>query len=132
MRIGALRYGGDGQTLGKLGGKVLHAVDREIDAPVEQGFFNFFGEQAFAADFVERDVENLVAGGFDDLDAAFGAARFQTFPDIVRLPERKLRASGPDDQHKSQCNQRIIRRVVAWVNAASVAFRWSIFVAFYN
>ena len=85
--IGALRYGGNGETAGEFGGKVFHAVDREIDAPVEQRFFDFFGEDPLAADFVERDVQNLVAGGLDNLDPAFGAARFQTFPDVVRLPE---------------------------------------------
>ena len=77
--IGALRNGGDGEAFGKLGRKVLHAVNREIDAAVEQSFFDLLGEEALAADLVERHVLNLVAGGFDDFDPAFHA---RALPDV--------------------------------------------------
>ena len=95
IRIGAARDSRDGEAGRQVGWQVLHAVHGEVDAAVEQRFFDFLGEETFAADSVERGVENFVAGGFDDLDPALGPARFQTFPDIVRLPERKLRAPGP-------------------------------------
>ena len=46
----------------------------EIDALVEQRFFDLLGEHPLGADFGERDVENLVAGGLDDLKFDFVAA----------------------------------------------------------
>ncbi len=98
--LGALGDGGDGEPARELGGQVLHAVDGEIDAAVEQGFFDFFGEETFAADFVEGSVLNFVAGSLDDFDAALGAAGFEALSDVVCLPERELRTPGPDHQHK--------------------------------
>ena len=56
-RIGALRNGGDGQAFRQFGGQIFHAVNGEIDAPVEQRFFDFLREQTLAADFVQRDIE---------------------------------------------------------------------------
>ena len=49
LRIGALRDRRDGQAFRQFGRKILHAVNREIDAAIEQRLFNFFGEDAFAA-----------------------------------------------------------------------------------
>ena len=38
-----------------------------------------------------------------------GPARFQTFPDVVRLPERKLRTPGPDHQHEPSVTRGLSR-----------------------
>ena len=61
----AARY----QAGGQLRGQVLQAVHRQVDAALEQRFFNFLGEQALGADLRQRHVGDLVAGGFDDFDA---------------------------------------------------------------
>ena len=64
----ALRRGGDGQAFGKLGGQVFQAMNGQIDGAIEQRLFDLFGEEAFGADAVERNVRDAVAGGLDDLD----------------------------------------------------------------
>ena len=66
---GVLAFGdrGDGQTLGLFGGDVLHRVDGDIDAAVQQGLLDLLGEQGLAADFQQAAVLDAVAGG-DDLD----------------------------------------------------------------
>lgn len=48
-------------------GDIFEAVDDEIDFFVEQGLFELADEEAFAAEFVEGAVGDLVAGGFEDL-----------------------------------------------------------------
>jgi len=62
-------------------------VDREVDSSVEESFFDFFREDTFAADFVERYVEDFVACGFDDLNSALGPTCLEALSDVVRLPE---------------------------------------------
>ncbi|MNY10841.1 hypothetical protein D3C86_1438400 [compost metagenome] len=63
----AFGHGGDGQAGGLFGGDVLHRVDGDVDAAVEQGLLDLLGEQGLAADFQQAAVLNAVAGG-DDLD----------------------------------------------------------------
>jgi cyclase len=98
-RIGPLRKRGDGEAFGKFGGQVLQAMHREVNALVEQSFFDLACEEAFTRNIVKRRVQNAIAGGLDDFDAALRTARLQTLPDVIRLPERKLRTPGPDHQH---------------------------------
>ena len=69
-RIFALGNGRQHQARGQFGGQIFQAVDRQVGAAVEQRFFDFLGEKAFAADLGEGDVGDLVAGGLDDFDAA--------------------------------------------------------------
>jgi len=63
----ALWHGGDGQTGRLFGGDVLHRVDGDVDAAVQQGFLDLLGEQGLAADFQQAAILDAVAGG-DDLD----------------------------------------------------------------
>ena len=72
-RVLALRGGRYLQAGGQFHRHVLQAVDCDIDMSIEQGFLDFFGEQALGSDFCERDVRDLVTGGLDDLDARFAA-----------------------------------------------------------
>src|SRR6185312_1059304 len=58
VRFSPLRDGSEREAFGQLSRQVLHAVDREIDAAIENGLFNFLGEKPFAADLVERGVLN--------------------------------------------------------------------------
>ena len=58
---------------------VLEGVDGEVDFAVEQGLFEFLGEESFAAEFVEGFFGDLVAGGFEDdqLDGEGGVGLFE-------------------------------------------------------
>src|SRR6185437_6998113 len=69
------------------------------DAAVEQRFFDFACEQAFSANLVQRGIGYSVARCFDHFDTGFETAGVEPVPDVVRLPHRKLRAPGPNDQH---------------------------------
>ena len=73
-------------------------MHRKIDAAFGQRFFNLFGEHALGADLGERDVGDLVAGGLDDLDLDFVSALAQQVGNVVRLPERELRAARTNPQ----------------------------------
>ena len=84
----------------KFRGQVFQTVDREIDAVFGQRFFNFLGEHALGADLGEGNIGNFVAGGLDDFDFDFVAARFEQTLDVIRLPERELRSAGADAQQR--------------------------------
>ena len=46
----------------------LHGVDSNVDAAIKESIVNLLGEQALASDVGQRLVQDLVAGGLDDLD----------------------------------------------------------------
>ncbi len=88
------------KPVGQFGGHVLETVHGHIDATVEQRLLDFLGEQSLAADFGQRDVGDLVAGGLDDFDAAVFAERLRAATSTQsRLPQRQLRSAGSDDDH---------------------------------
>ena len=64
-RIFALRDCGEIDAVRKLEGDVFQTMNGEVNAPIEECFVEFFGEEAFAADLGQRDVENFVARSFD-------------------------------------------------------------------
>ena len=68
-------------------GDILEAVDSEIDFVSEEGLFEFLGEEAFAAGFVERAVGDAVAGGFDgdEFDLQIGMKPHQLGGDEIAL-----------------------------------------------
>ncbi len=73
----------------------------EIDAAGGEGFFYLFGENSFAksalgAHLGQGDIGNLVAGGMNNFNFDFVAARAQQCGDVVGLPEGQLRAAGAD------------------------------------
>jgi hypothetical protein len=96
-RVFARRHGGEDEAVGELGGEILERVDGEIGAAVEQGFLDFLGEEALGADFGERDIGDLVAGGLDDFDAASQTSSRQLGLHPVGLPEGELGTAGCDD-----------------------------------
>ena len=61
-------------------------MNGNVDAFVEQSSFNFLGEKPFALHFVERQVLDLIALGFDDLDFGFNARCFESVLNMMRLP----------------------------------------------
>src|SRR5690606_14708286 len=104
----ALRHGGDGQTGGLFGGDVLHRVDGDVDAAVQQGFLDLLGEQGLAADFQQAAVLDAVAGG-DDLDQRnkgfdLGVGHAQGAADgalhHAGLGQGQARTSGADAQER--------------------------------
>jgi hypothetical protein len=56
----------DAKSFGNIGGHVFHAVHCQVDASIQQGFFNLFDEQAFAANFGQGNIQDFVSTGFDD------------------------------------------------------------------
>src|SRR5204863_313788 len=82
----------------ELGGDVLHAVDREVGGALEERLLDLLDEQALAADLRERDVEDLVARGGDDVevDGEVGRDGEEARLDVLGLPECEGGASGGD------------------------------------
>ena len=72
----------------------------EIDAASGERFLDFLGEHALGADHGESHVGDLVAGGVDDFDFNFVAARAQERGNVVGLPKGKLRAAGADAEFR--------------------------------
>ena len=104
-RVLAFGDGRDFESGRKFGRQVLQRMHGEIDAAGGESFFDLFGENSFAksalgADHGQGDVGDFVAGGVDDLDFDFMAARAQQRGDVVRLPEGELRAAGADAEFR--------------------------------
>ncbi len=70
---------------------MIHAISR-------QRFLNFLGEHALGADLGQRDIGNLVAGGFDDFNFDLVSTLLEQRLDVVGLPESQLRSAGTDAQ----------------------------------
>jgi hypothetical protein len=64
-RVFALRDCRKINALRKLEGNVFQTMNGEVNAPIEKCFVDFFGEEAFAANLGQWDVENFVARRFD-------------------------------------------------------------------
>ena len=77
-------------------------MDRDIDRAIQQRLFDLAREQALAADFLQRLVEDLVPRHLDhhDLEGILGQGkgRHQAAARLVRLPEGQRRAAGADLQ----------------------------------
>jgi hypothetical protein len=89
-RVLSFRDRGDFESRGKFGGQVFQRMHGEIDAAGGKRLFDFFGEHALGADHGEGNVGDLVAGGVDDFDFHFMAARAQKRGDVVGLPEGQV------------------------------------------
>ena len=89
---------GDVQPGGGFGRHIFEGVDGDIDAAVEQGFFQFFGEVAAAFEFTERTVGDAVALGMDDLKVDMETeCGFELRNDVSGLGAGKFAAAGADD-----------------------------------
>ena len=98
--IDARGCGGEDEAFGQCGGKVLEAVNGEIDASCGKRLLNFQREHAFGADLGEGDLLQTVAGGTDNFqfDGVTGGA--QQGCDVMRLPEGELGAARADADHE--------------------------------
>ena len=82
------------QLAGRFRGNVLHAVDSQVDALVEQRFFEFLDEDAFAANLRQRRLLHFVAGSLDDDDFGFHSRKLkELLADKLGLPAREDAAS---------------------------------------
>src|SRR5262245_47872287 len=83
------------ESFGKLKRDVFEAMDRNVDAAIEQCFIDFLGEESLAADIRQRHIENFIAGSFDgyELDVQARPTLFQFGLGPVRLPECKCASS---------------------------------------
>ena len=77
LRILANRNGGDLKLGRQFRRQILQAMYGEIDTAFEQRFFDLLGEHALGTNLGKGDVENLVAGGFNDLQFNFVSALAQ-------------------------------------------------------
>jgi hypothetical protein len=84
----AFENGGQKQALGELHRHVLDRVCCDIRAAFEHALFEFLDEQALAADFCQRRVQNLVAlgGHGHQLDFEARVRLLQAGLDVFRLP----------------------------------------------
>jgi hypothetical protein len=75
-------------------------MHREIGSTIEQRHFKLFREETLAADFAERTVEDLVAGGghAKQFNLAVRVQTEQQVPDMVRLPKREAAFTRRDDK----------------------------------
>src|SRR6516162_8551751 len=90
-RIDPFRNRGDREPRGVLGGKVLEAVDGEVDRPGRQGVLDLLDEDPLAAGRGKRHVGLLVSLGADDVHVdrhAIVHAR-EALGDVPGLPERE-------------------------------------------
>ncbi len=62
-RVLAFEDHGQFQAVGQLHRHVFHGMHRDVGAVFQHGLFQFLDEQALAADFGQRAVENLIAAG---------------------------------------------------------------------
>ena len=98
-RIFALWDRGNDQARRTLRRHVFQAMNRTIDFTGQQGFFDFLGEQPFAADFQKPAVLHTVTRGADHDQRG----------DLVGVLQ--IRSEGRDDRalHRSGLNQRKLR-----------------------
>jgi hypothetical protein len=77
-------------------------MHRDVDAAIQQRLLDLAGEQALAADFLQRLVEDLVAGDLDHRDREGGLGQVegghQAGARLVRLGQRQGRSTGADFQ----------------------------------
>lgn len=90
----------ENEAFGQLPRNVLHRVDREIRAFIEERLLDFFDEEAFAANLGERAILNAVPARDDaelaGLEARLGGA--QARDESPALREREHRAPGGINQ----------------------------------
>ena len=96
----ALGNGAKHQTFGQFHGHILHGMHGKVGSAVQKRFFDFLDEQALAADFGQRNIQNDVALGFENQQFNGNLARmlpFDAILDVVGLPECELGAARGDD-----------------------------------
>jgi hypothetical protein len=73
-------------------------MHRQIGTAFFQRHFEFFDKQAFAADFAQRAVQNLVALGGHAQNGDFATSRLQQVLQMVGLPQSQSALTGGDGE----------------------------------
>jgi hypothetical protein len=98
-RSGALGHRRHRQTVGALGGQVLHGVHHQVHLLLDESELEFLGEEALALHLVEGHVLDPVARRLDDFDGDIALQAFADHRgDMVGLPQREIRATGAQAQ----------------------------------
>ena len=92
------RDGAQHERFGTLGGKVLQAVNRDLDGSVKQGALDLLGEQSLAADRRQGRVPVAVPLrlDLDQLDHQAGMEHSEPSGNPLGLPTRQRTAPRPD------------------------------------
>jgi hypothetical protein len=102
----SLAYRSDVETGGQFCRQVLQAVNREVYAAFDDGFFKLFGKEPLSLlpELRQRHVEHPITfGRYDnDFNIDAGMVPFEFAPDPVSLPERQLAASRSYDNFPIQ------------------------------
>ncbi len=102
----ARQIGVDQQPVRLVDRHVLHRMHGDVDAAVQQRILDLAGEQALAADLLERAVLHPVAGGLDhhDLEGVAGQSecRHQAVTRLMRLGQSQQRAARADAQRRKR------------------------------
>jgi hypothetical protein len=77
-------------------GNILHRVNRQIDALIQQRLFQLLGEQPLATGFGQRTIQNAVTGGFHGHQLAHHPASGERVAHDVGLRECQPRAAGAE------------------------------------
>ena len=87
-RIFSRAHGSQRKAFGQHHGHVLERVHRQICGPFQHRRFQFLDEQALAADFGERLIENLIAlgGHAENFDVQFRVTIAQQSLHVQSLP----------------------------------------------
>jgi hypothetical protein len=74
-------------------------VNCQISAPILKSRFEFFDKKAFAADFREGFIQNLVPSGghTQNLDITVWIELFEAIPDMFCLPHGQTTFTGGDN-----------------------------------
>ena len=100
-RVFALHHAGQDKTFGQRHRHVLERVHGQVGTALLNGHLQLFDEQAFAADFAQAAVQNLVALGRHaqerDLMTQLGQQRF----DMFSLPQGQTAFAGGDGEFHS-------------------------------
>ena len=105
------------------GWHILHGMHGNIDIAGQQRLFNLAGEQALAADFFQRAIDDLIAGHFNDYDGKCLEWQIksdrQTLTGFIGLSHCEGRSSGSDLERGGGCGQ--IQHHVSTVSPANLA-----------
>ena len=128
--IGPLADGTQFQTVWQFGGQVLQAVDGEVRLAIEQGDFEFLGEQAFGEVFAflaEGGGLQFITGGLDDFQrkGQFREGGPAFSKDTVGLGEREGAAAGGDVEGFGSGIIHARKRVGWWLRAGGAEVRRS-------
>src|SRR5277367_1928870 len=99
-RINTHRNRRNGKRSRKLRRKVLQTMHRKVDPVIKKRLFDLLGKHALRSHLVEGHILQGIARCANDLNADLMPGTAQRVGNMVRLPERQLRAARADTDHE--------------------------------